>query len=55
MASSLKRKAWRVCSIAIALLPWLKVTPDLQYVFDPGGVDGTRDAVVCVLRFRVTW
>ena len=23
MASSLKRKAWRVCSIAIALLPWL--------------------------------
>ena len=35
--------------------PWLAVTPDLQYIANPGGVEGTRDAVVGLLRFRVTF
>ncbi len=35
------------------VLPWLAVTPDLQYVVDPGGLDGAKDAVVALLRFRV--
>ncbi len=38
-----------------ALLPWLHVTPDLQYIIDPGGNDDASDAVVGVLRFRVTF
>jgi porin len=37
------------------LLPWLAVTPDLQYVVDPGAMAGARDAVVALLRFRVTF
>lgn len=36
------------------VLPWLAVSPDLQYIVDPGGVDGTRDAVVGLLRIRMT-
>jgi porin len=35
------------------VLPWLAVSPDLQYIVDPGGRDGTEDAVVGLLRFRV--
>jgi len=37
------------------VLPWLTVTPDLQYIVDPGGFDDTQDAVVALLRFRVTF
>jgi len=37
------------------VLPWLAVTPDLQYLVDPGGARGTEDAVVALLRFRVTF
>jgi porin len=37
------------------VLPWLAVTPDFQYVFDPGGIEGTRDAIVTVLRLRVSF
>ncbi|MGH0030850.1 MAG: carbohydrate porin [Myxococcota bacterium] len=37
------------------LLPWLGVTPDLQYIVDPGGREGTKDAVVAVLRLRVAF
>jgi porin len=38
----------------IALLPWLAVTPDFQYIVDPGGA-GAQDAVVVLLRMRVTF
>jgi porin len=39
----------------VAVLPWLAVTPDFQYVVDPGGFDGARDAVVFVLRVRASF
>jgi porin len=38
----------------IAVLPWLTVTPDFQYVFDPGA-SGLDDTAVLALRFRVTF
>ena len=41
------------CYYRVAVFPWLAVTPDLQYVVDPGGSKSTRDAVIAVLRFRV--
>ena len=39
----------------IAALPWLAVTPDFQYVIDPGATGVADDAVVAALRFRVTF
>jgi porin len=36
-----------------ALVPWLAVTPDFQYIFDPGAAGAYDDAVVVMLRFRV--
>jgi porin len=39
----------------VAVLPWLAVTPDFQYVVDPGGFDGAKDAVVFVLRVRASF
>jgi len=40
---------------AIAVTGWLVVTPDLQYIIDPGGFDGASDALVANLRFRVSF
>jgi porin len=39
----------------IAVLPWLFVTPDLQYIADPGASSAGRDAVVALLRLRVSF
>ena len=39
----------------IALLPWLDVTPDAQFISNPGGRSSVRDAVVVVLRLRATF
>lgn len=39
----------------IALLPWLAVTPDLQYIVDPGALRSRRDAILALLRVRVTF
>lgn len=39
----------------IALLPWLALTPDLQFIAQPGGQRGARDAVVGVLRARIVF
>jgi len=39
----------------IALLPWLVLTPDVQYIAVPGGTRPARDAVVLVLRARLTF
>lgn len=39
----------------IAALPWLDVTPDLQYILDPGADERVDDAWVVTLRFRVTF
>jgi carbohydrate-selective porin OprB len=38
----------------MTLVPWLAVTPDVQYVYDPGGVAGTPDAWIVALRVRAT-
>jgi porin len=39
----------------IAVLPWLAVTPDLQYIVDPGADGVADDALVAVLRLRVSF
>ncbi len=33
--------------------PWLAVTPDLQYVFNPGGSSSSRNAAVVGIQFQV--
>ncbi len=38
----------------LALLPWLAVTPDFQYIADPGGAPAP-DAVVVLLRLRLAF
>lgn len=37
----------------VQLTPWLALTPDAQWIRDPGGSDAARDAVLFVLRLRV--
>jgi porin len=39
----------------LRLLPWLELTPDLQYIHAPGGRTSAKDAVVVALRTRVTF
>jgi porin len=39
----------------IGLLPWLALTPDVQYVVDPGATGRDADAVVAALRFRMSF
>jgi len=53
-AAGFDRETGIECYYRVEVLPWLAVTPDLQYVFDPGGSKAARDAVVAVLRLRVT-
>ncbi len=40
---------------AIALLPWLVVTPALQVIAHPGGFEDADDAVLAALRVRVAF
>lgn len=37
----------------LQLTPAISVKPDLQYIVNPGGVDGEDDALVALLRFEV--
>jgi porin len=37
------------------LTPWLGVTPSVQYIKNPGGIDENRDAVVLGLRVQATF
>jgi porin len=39
----------------IQALPWLALTPDFQYIFDPGANGSADDAVVATLRLRVSF
>jgi porin len=39
----------------IAALPWLAITPDFQYILDPGATGAADDAFVGTLRVRVTF
>ncbi len=40
---------------AIHAFGWLVVTPDIQYIFDPGASGANRNALVGTLRFRVSF
>jgi porin len=39
----------------IAALPWLAITPDFQYILDPGATGAADDVFVGTLRLRVTF
>ena len=39
----------------IQALPWLAVTPDLQYIVDPGATGQANDAFLATLRVRVAF
>jgi carbohydrate-selective porin OprB len=39
----------------IQALGWLAITPDLQYIVDPGANGVADDAVVALLRLRFTF
>jgi porin len=39
----------------VAALQWLAVTPDFQYIFDPGATGTADDAIVATLRLRVSF
>lgn len=38
----------------VAALPWLAITPDFQYIVDPGATRDADNATVLTLRFRVS-
>lgn len=35
--------------------PWLTVSPDFQFIHDPGGLRSARDAIILALRLRMTF
>jgi porin len=37
------------------LAPWWALQPDFQYIFTPGGEDGSRDAAILGLRTTVAF
>ena len=39
----------------VQIAPWWSVQPDLQYVFNPSGIDGSHDALVLGLRSTVAF
>lgn len=39
----------------IALLPWLTLTPDFQWILDPGGVMTTTDSFVAGMRLQASF
>ncbi|MBK9126885.1 MAG: carbohydrate porin [Phycisphaerales bacterium] len=39
----------------IEIFPWLHITPDMQWIFNPGGEDGGREAVVLGFRVQMTF
>jgi carbohydrate-selective porin OprB len=40
---------------AIQVAPWFVVTPDIQYIDNPGGTDTISHAIAGGVRFRVTF
>lgn len=40
---------------AIQIAPWLVITPDIQFIMNPGGNADDRDAVVANLRLRIVF
>ncbi len=39
----------------IQVAPWLQITPDLQYITNPGALTSNDDAFVMGLRARLTF
>ena len=39
----------------IEAFPWLAITPDFQYIVDPGATGEADDAIVATLRLRVSF
>ena len=39
----------------VQLLPWLSITPDFQYIVNPGGTDDGRDAFVAGVRVQMSF
>lgn len=39
----------------IEITPWLTLTPDVQYIYQPGGSRDAEDSIVVALRARVTF
>ena len=39
----------------IALTPWLHVSPDVQYIFNPGGDSSAKDAVMLGVRVKMSF
>lgn len=42
-------------SYRAVLAPWLSIQPDLQYIINPGGVSGVRDALIFGLRTQAAF
>jgi len=53
--SSFRRETGLELYYAVRVLGWLVITPDLQYIIDPGATGASGDAFVGTLRFRVTF
>jgi len=54
-ATPVRREIGGEAYYRVDVTPWLALTPDLQYVHDPGGLRGSPDAWVCALRVRLTF
>lgn len=39
----------------IALLPWLNITPDFQFIHQPGGSEASRDSFVAGVRLQMSF
>ena len=48
-----KREVVIEAAYSAVIAPWLSVQPDVQYVINPGGKTGLRDAVVIGLRIKL--
>jgi porin len=53
--SSFKRETGIELYYGIRALGWLVITPDFQYIIDPGATGDSGDAFVATLRFRVSF
>ena len=43
------------CYYNLQLTPWLHISPDVQYIFNPGGDASVKDAVVVGVRIGIVF
>lgn len=53
VAADFRRETGIELYYAIAAFPWLVITPDFQYILDPGATDHAGDVFVATLRIRL--